>query len=146
MINIETPKLTVDAAIVDAGKIVLIKRANPPYKGSWALPGGFVNVGETVEAACAREAREETSLDVEVVRLVGVYSDPGRDPRGHTVSVAFLCKKKGGKLRGADDAKEAKWFSLEDLPTLAFDHGKIVEALRRSLSASPSVVTQAFLI
>ena len=126
----ETPKLTVDAVIFDAGKIVLIKRVNPPFKDCWALPGGFVEVGETVEVACAREAKEETSLDVEVGRLVGVFSDPKRDSRGHTVSVAFLCRKNSGTLKGADDAKEARWFSIEELPKLAFDHDKIVAAAK----------------
>jgi len=133
VLDVVTPKVAVDAAIVEAGKIVLIKRVNPPYRDCWALPGGFVDVGETVEAACVREAREETSLQVEVVRLVGVYSDPKRDPRGHTVGVVFLCLKKGGKLSGADDAKEAKWFSLEKLPKLAFDHDLVVADVKRLL-------------
>jgi 8-oxo-dGTP diphosphatase len=126
MIDLQTPKLTVDAAIVEAGRIVLIKRVNPPFKDKWALPGGFVDVGETVEQAVVREAKEETCLDVEIVKLVDVYSDPKRDPRGHTASVAYLCRKKRGTLKGADDAKEAKWFGLNELPELAFDHGKII--------------------
>ena len=133
MIDLQTPKLTVDAAIVEDGRIVLIKRNNPPFKGHWALPGGFVDVGETVEEACVREAKEETSLDVDIVRLVGVYSDPKRDPRGHTVSVVFLCRRKGGVLKGADDAKEAQWFGLDNLPKLAFDHAKIVAGVERLL-------------
>ena len=132
MIDVETPKLTVDAAIVEGKKIVLIRRNNPPFKGCWALPGGFVDVGETVEAAVVREAAEETSLDVGIVRLVGVYSDPKRDPRGHTVSVVYLCVKKGGVLKGADDAKEAKWFGFGELPNLAFDHAKIVADVKES--------------
>jgi 8-oxo-dGTP diphosphatase len=127
----QNPKPTVDAAIVDSGKIVLIKRVNPPFKDCWALPGGFVDVGETVEAACVREAKEETSLDVEILRLVGVYSDPKRDPRGHTVGIVFLCKACGGVLKAADDAKEAGWFDLNGLPKLAFDHERIVSDLKR---------------
>jgi 8-oxo-dGTP diphosphatase len=133
MTEYKNPKLTVDAAIVDGSRIVLIKRANPPFKGCWALPGGFVECGETVEAACVREALEETSLKVGLERLLGVYSDPGRDPRGHTVSVVFLCKRKSGILKGADDAKEAGWFDLGGLPELAFDHGKIVADLKKML-------------
>jgi 8-oxo-dGTP diphosphatase len=133
MIDVRTPALTVDAAIVEDGKIVLIRRVNPPFKDCWALPGGFVDVGETVEAACVREAKEETCLNVEVIRLVGVYSDPKRDPRGHTASVVFLCGRMGGALKGADDAKEAKWFGLGELPKLAFDHAKIMADVKALL-------------
>ena len=133
MIDVVTPKLTTDAVIVEDGKVVLIRRVNPPFEGVWALPGGFVDVGETVEDACVREAREETCLDVGVAGLVGVYSDPSRDPRGHTVGVVFLCEKKGGELRAADDAKEAKWFSLDELPELAFDHDKILADAKKQI-------------
>ena len=88
-----TPLLTVDAVILYNNKkdIVLIKRKNPPFKNGYALPGGFVDVGETVEDACIREALEETNIKVKIIKLIGVFSDPKRDPRGHTVSVAFLC-------------------------------------------------------
>jgi 8-oxo-dGTP diphosphatase len=133
VIDVETPKLTVDAVIVDSGRVVLIRRVNPPFKDCWALPGGFVEVGETVEAACVREAREETSLDVEIVRLIGVFSDPKRDPRGHTASAAYICRVGGGLLKGADDAKEARWFALEKLPKLAFDHALIMESAKALL-------------
>jgi 8-oxo-dGTP diphosphatase len=126
MIDIRSPALTVDAAIVDGSRIVLIRRVNPPFEGMWALPGGFVDYGERVEDACVREAREETSLDVEIVNLVGVYSDPKRDPRGHTCGIVYLCRMRGGKLKAADDAKEAKWFNLDAMPELAFDHARIV--------------------
>ena len=119
--------LTVDALIVKDNMIVLIERLNPPFQGFWALPGGFVDVFETVESACVREAKEETSLDVRLNVLLGVYSDPKRDPRGHTVSAAYVCEIVGGELKAADDAKKAKWFSLDDLPKLAFDHQKIVD-------------------
>ncbi|MFH1721065.1 MAG: NUDIX hydrolase [Candidatus Altiarchaeota archaeon] len=121
-----TPKLVVDGLIARENEVVLIKRLNPPFQGCWALPGGFVDVGETVESACVREMTEETSLEVEVDKLAGVYSDPKRDPRGHSVSVVFICKVVGGELKGADDASEAKWFPLDDLPELAFDHSKIL--------------------
>ncbi len=120
------PKLTVDL-IIELGasrKLVLIRRKNPPY--GWALPGGFVDEGETVEDAARREALEETSLHVELTRQFHVYSDPKRDPRGHAVSVVFVAKAEGAP-RGADDAKEARLFSKEDLPReLAFDHGAIL--------------------
>jgi 8-oxo-dGTP diphosphatase len=122
-----TPLLTVDAIIYHPLKgIVLIERGHDPFKGCWALPGGFVDVGETVEDACVREAKEETSLDVRIVKLMGVYSDPSRDPRGHTVSVVFICEVVGGELKGGDDAAKAEWFeSVRDI-SLAFDHERIV--------------------
>lgn len=124
--DLETPKVTADAVIADGGKIVLIQRKYPPFKGCWALPGGFVDVGEKVEDACVREALEETSLNVGVVALLGVYSDPARDPRGHTVSAAYVCEVVSGELKASDDAGDASWFGLDELPELAFDHSQIV--------------------
>lgn len=122
-----TPLLTVDAIIQHTdGGIVLIKRGHEPFKGKWALPGGFVDVGETVENACIREVKEETGLDVKIVCLMGVYSDPKRDPRGHTVSIVYVCETVGGELKGGDDASKAKSFKeFEDIE-FAFDHGKIL--------------------
>ena len=121
------PRLTVDV-IIELGverEIVLVRRKNPPH--GWALPGGFVDCGETVEQAACREALEETSLRVELTRQFHVYSDPSRDPRGHTVSVVFVGTSEG-KPVGADDAAEAKGFSRDQLPGgLAFDHGRIME-------------------
>ena len=126
-----TPKLTVDAVILTKdGKVVLVRRKFEPFAGSYALPGGFVECGETVEAACVREAWEETGLKVEIVRLVGVYSDPKRDPRGHTASVAFLCRPAGGKLvESTDETKDVKAFSKSETKKLklAFDHRKILK-------------------
>jgi 8-oxo-dGTP diphosphatase len=104
--------------------VVLVRRKNPPF--GWALPGGFVDMGETVEEAAKREAREETSLEVDIVRQFHVYSDPVRDPRGHTVSVVFIGRA-DGVPEGADDAAEARSFPRGRLPQeLAFDHGEIV--------------------
>lgn len=121
-----TPLLTVDALIIYERKIVLIRRKNPPYQNHFALPGGFVEVGETVEAAVVREAKEETGLDIELLKLVGVYSDPSRDPRGHTVSVCYLAIGRGN-LKAGSDAKDTGLFSLNEVPKLAFDHNKIIE-------------------
>ena len=121
----QQPRLTVDV-IVEVGKdrLVLIRRKNPPP--GWALPGGFVDAGETVEEAAVREALEETSLWVELVRQFHVYSDPARDPRGHTVSVVFIGRAQG-EPRAADDAAEARTFPVDALPQeLAFDHGRIL--------------------
>jgi 8-oxo-dGTP diphosphatase len=125
MNRIRTPLLATDAVILCQGAVVLIQRKNPPFAGSYALPGGFVEIGETVEAACRREAKEETGLEIELLGLVGIYSDPDRDPRGHIVSAAFLARGKGGLLAGSD-AREARIFSLQGLPPLAFDHCKII--------------------
>jgi len=122
----KTIKVTTDAILIDNDKILLIKRGNEPFKGMWALPGGHVEYGERVEEAAVREAKEETGLDIKVIKLTGVYSDPKRDPRGHTVGVAYLCEAKGKKPRAGDDASEAWWWPLDDLPELAFDHKLIV--------------------
>lgn len=123
--GIQTPLLASDAIIQYAGGIVLIRRDRPPFAGCYALPGGFVEIGETVEAACKREAKEETGLDIENVELIGIYSDPSRDPRGHVVSVAFLADGRGDLLAGSD-ARAAEVFSLNSLPALAFDHARII--------------------
>ena len=120
------PALTVDGVLIEDGRILLIRRGREPFKGKWALPGGFVEYGERVEDAVIREFREETGLDAEIIGLLGVYSDPNRDPRGHTVSIVYLLKRKGGKMRGGDDASDARFFPLDDLPEMAFDHEKIV--------------------
>ena len=122
----ETPKLMVDVVVPsEDGRVLLIRRASDPYEGNWALPGGFVEVGETLEAAAAREAEEETGLTVEIVRLVGVYSDPDRDPRGHNVSCVYLARPTEGEPSAASDAAEASF--LDPLSVeLAFDHEKIV--------------------
>lgn len=119
------PFPTVDIIIEHRGGIVLVRRKNPPP--GWALPGGFVDYGESLEAAALREAKEETSLDIAALRQFGAYSDPARDPRRHTISVVFTGRG-DGRLRAGDDAKEVAVFNLEDLPAeLAFDHGKILK-------------------
>jgi 8-oxo-dGTP diphosphatase len=122
-----TPLVTVDAIIETAGGIVLIERKNPPP--GWALPGGFVDAGEPLAQAVRREAREETSLDIELVEQLFSYSDPKRDPRGHTVSVVFVARS-SGTPRAADDAKNVRVFTLDDLPPLAFDHATILADYR----------------
>jgi 8-oxo-dGTP diphosphatase len=107
--------------------IVLVKRLYPPFKGQWALPGGFVEYGETVEAAAIREAKEETGIDVNLIKIVGVYSAPNRDPRGHIVSICFIGREMSGELRPDTDAKEAISFQASSLPKkLAFDHEQML--------------------
>jgi len=109
--------------------ILLIKRGKEPYKGAWALPGGFVECGETTEETAVREVREETGIGVRLEGLLGVYSNPGRDPRGHTVSICYVAEAEDGKPQGRDDASEAAFFSLEEIENikLAFDHREIIK-------------------
>jgi 8-oxo-dGTP diphosphatase len=123
------PKITVDAIIlVDKESIVLIKRKNQPYKDCWAIPGGFVELGETLEYAVMREAKEETGLEIKPLKILNIYSDPNRDPRGHTITVAFFCEKIGGTLKANSDAKDIKIININSIKTieLAFDHSKIL--------------------
>ncbi len=129
---IKTPFVAVDGIIklFDENNnfqgIVLIERKNPPL--GLALPGGFVDIGESVEDALKREMKEEVNLDVEIIRLFNVYSNPDRDPRFHTVSIVFICKAYGIP-KAQDDAKEVKVCKLEEIPfdKLVFDHAKILE-------------------
>jgi 8-oxo-dGTP diphosphatase len=135
---IQTPHLSVDGIIelYDNEEhllgIVCIERKNPPH--GWALPGGFVDIGETVEAALVREMKEETSLDVTIVSLLGVYSDPGRDARFHTVSIVYRCRAEGTP-EACDDAKAVHVVSRETLASLelVFDHREIVSDYLESL-------------
>ena len=129
----ETPRLAVDIIIELTDRpgrpVVLIERRNPP--NGWALPGGFVDIGERVERAAVREAAEETSLRVTLTALLGVYSAPARDPRGHTVSVVFVAES-DGEPHAADDAKNIGYYGLDSLPLdLAFDHAAILRDYRR---------------
>lgn len=124
-----TPALTVDCVIYDPkGRVLLIRRKNRPFKGAFALPGGFVDIGETLEAACCREVREETGIEVNDLELVGVYSDPARDPRGHTASAVFLTKLSvAASPIAGDDAAAAEWVADWRTQQLAFDHAQILE-------------------
>ena len=109
--------------------IVLIERAYPPY--GWAIPGGFVDVGEIVELAAIREAQEEVSLNVQLIALLGIYSDPVRDKRGHTVTAGYIAEAAGTPV-AADDAKNYRVFNLDELPELlAFDHAQVLADYRR---------------
>lgn len=131
-----TPTIAADTIIRLHGRakgpIVLIRRKHPPH--GWALPGGFVDCGETVAAAAVREAREETSCEVTLQALLGCYSNPDRDARGHTVSLVYIADT-GDNPRAADDASDLAWFELDDLPqALCFDHATILEDYRRYLA------------
>ncbi len=126
-LDVRTPPVAVDLVIelIDRPEpsLVLVARRFPPL--GWALPGGFVEMGETLTAAARREAREETGLDVSLVALLGCYSDPARDPRGQTVSVVYVAHATG-RPQGGDDAREAAAFTRASLPELAFDHARIL--------------------
>ena len=129
MLYIKNPLLTVDTVITQNDSVVLIMRKNPPFKGSWALPGGFVEYGETVESAAIRESKEETGIDIELDDIVGVYSDPKRDPRGHIISICFLGHKIGGELVADTDASDVRCWKINEISKidLAFDHHKILK-------------------
>ena len=123
------PLPTVDIIIEQEGGIVLIKRKNPPP--GWALPGGFVDYGESLEDAAVREAREETGLHVELIRQFHTYSKPGRDPRHHSIATVYVARAKGTPVAG-DDAGEAEVFSTDSLPDeIAFDHRDIIMDYRK---------------
>jgi len=130
--------VTVDAVIFrkdsDKLEILLIRRKNEPFKDTWALPGGFVDEGEDLEDAAIRELEEETSVKIENAEQLKAFGKPGRDPRHHTVSVAFKAFVPADTVAvAADDAKEIGWFSVDDLPALAFDHDEIIAFALRSV-------------
>jgi len=128
----KTPRLTVDAVVLDAKRrLLVIRRKHPPFMSAYALPGGFVEIGETVEEACRRELFEETGVAAGKLTLVGVYSDPDRDPRGHTCSVAFLARVRASDVRAGDDAAAARWLKTWREAEFAFDHHRIVEDAMR---------------
>jgi 8-oxo-dGTP diphosphatase len=123
-----TPALTTDCVIFDhEARVLLIRRGHEPFRGAYALPGGFVEVGETTENACRREVEEETGLEVHDLRLVGVYSNPRRDPRGHTVSIAYVTRLPAPVApQPGSDAASAAWVSDWRKLDLAFDHAEIL--------------------
>lgn len=119
------PNITTDGILVLEGKVVLVKRKYPPFKGRYALPGGFVEYGEKMEDSVVREFEEETGLVTEMDRLLGVYSEPDRDPRGHTISGVFVLKFIRGEIRDSEETS-VKLFPIDELPSLAFDHDRIM--------------------
>jgi 8-oxo-dGTP diphosphatase len=130
----KTPLLAADCVVMDArGRVLLIRRGHPPFKGQYALPGGFVDVGETVEDACRRELMEETGVKAGRLELIGVYSDPKRDPRRHVVSAAFLTRVRHAVARAGDDAAAVEWVTGWSGLELAFDHARILDDAKRIL-------------
>lgn len=129
------PAVTADCVVVTKEaepKVLLIQRGNEPYKGCWAFPGGFMNMDETTEQCAIRELEEETGLKIDEVKQIGAYSRVDRDPRGRTITVAYLAFVDSPvEVNGQDDAAKAEWFALSNLPELAFDHEEIMEEAKR---------------
>lgn len=135
------PAVTVDVVIVTREakpRVLLIRRKHAPFAGCWALPGGFVEMDESLDTAARRELMEETGVAAKELVQLSTFGDPGRDPRGRTISVVYLAQVDRAKLtpRAADDAAEVGWFSLVRPPALAFDHRAILACARRYLSAT----------
>ena len=131
------PMLTADCVVTRDNKVLLVRRGNEPFRDCWALPGGFMEMDETIEHCAVRELQEETALQVAEsdLRLIGVYSAPSRDPRGRTVTAAYLVDGRRWAVDSdavaGDDAAEVRWWPLDELPPLAFDHAQIInDALR----------------
>lgn len=139
------PSVTVDIAVfckfIEGWKILLIQRGRPPFLDNWALPGGFIEMDETLLKSAERELEEETGLKNVHLEQFKAYGDPGRDPRGRTVSVAYYGFTTVGnsKVEGADDAKSAAWFSSDQIPEMAFDHGKILNELIDKIYSKKSI-------
>ena len=126
-------EVAVDCVVLNDGKVLLLKRAHEPFNGYWVLPGGHVERNETVEEAAVREMKEELGIDVDVEKLIGIFSDPDRDPRG-LVSVAFIVRPRSTNVHLNREASEYQWFPLDELPEkIGFDHAKILAQARALL-------------
>ena len=128
--EVKIPISTVDLVVRKGPRILLEQRARPPFENLYCLPGGHVEYGETVEAAALRELKEETSIEAELIAILGVYSDPKRDPRGQRISTVFVANWLSGDPKEGDDARSADWYEISDVTKLssrlAFDHSKVV--------------------
>ena len=125
------PAVTADCIVYNQEgetiSVLLIKRKNEPFKDCWAFPGGFVNIDESAEEAAIRELKEETGLEVSRIEQLKAYSNPDRDPRERVITIAFIAESQIKVVKGGDDAKEARWFDISNLPPLAFDHEQILK-------------------
>jgi 8-oxo-dGTP diphosphatase len=144
------PALTADVVLFAVGEgtlqILLIQRDNPPFEGDWAFPGGFVNVGEAPRDAARRELEEETHIQDVVLEQLRVFGDPGRDPRGHVVTIAYLGVIRSDpprRARAGSDAAQARWWSVDELPPLAFDHADVLACALRRLRSKLTCIVEA---
>ena len=133
------PAVTADCVVITKEKepkVLLIQRGHEPFKGYWAFPGGFMNMDETTEQCAVRELKEETGLKIANIQQIGAYSKVDRDPRGRTVTVAYLAIiEKPEAVKGLDDAAKAQWFPISALPKLAFDHEEIMKDAKKLISS-----------
>jgi 8-oxo-dGTP diphosphatase len=131
------PMVTVDAVVFDISgdrpKILLIKRGNEPFKGQWAFPGGFVEMDEELETAAVRELAEETGLTSVKLEQLHTFGKCGRDPRGRNITIVFIGITKNSKIKSGDDAADARWFSIDDLPQMGFDHNDVAATAIKKL-------------
>lgn len=129
------PAVTVDIVLLQRSRrsVLLIQRKDDPFQGSWALPGGFLDEDEDLHEAAVRELREETAIEFAELSQFRAYGTPGRDPRGHTVSIVFVAETDGADAIAGDDAADARWWDLDDLPELAFDHAEILSDVEESI-------------
>ena len=144
------PSVTTDCVVFAAGsggaEVLLVQRGAEPFKGRWAFPGGFLNMDESAEQGALRELREETGVEKAAIRQLHAFTEPGRDPRGRVISIACFAIVRKQEVKGADDAADARWFALRDVPPLAFDHSKMLqtalEELRRMMRCEPGTLRQ----
>lgn len=132
------PAVTADSVVFcngsDGLSVLLIERANDPFKGCWAFPGGFMDMEENAEDCAKRELKEETGMEVRSLEYLGTFSEVNRDPRGRTITIAYYAVVEKSDVIGADDASQAKWFPIDSIPSLAFDHEEILRAALKVLN------------
>lgn len=132
------PAVTADSIVFcngsDGLSVLLIERANEPFKGCWAFPGGFMDMEENAEDCAKRELKEETGLEIRNMSQLGAFTDVNRDPRGRTVSIAYYAVIEKSEVKGSDDAAQARWFPIDSMPSLAFDHEEILRTALKVLN------------
>lgn len=132
------PAVTADCVVFcndsDGLSVLLIERANEPFKGCWAFPGGFMDMEENAEDCAKRELKEETGMEVQSLEYLGTFSEVNRDPRGRTITIAYYAVVEKSEVVGADDASQARWFPIDSIPSLAFDHEEILRAALKLLN------------